>query len=190
MNKAFPLQFNLSIGGIISSIIWILAKFGLFQLSIYEWISVSLLIFSLAMFLYFLIEMNDKYLLLSISLFLVSIVFLVYFFESSGLNNRFNFSFDFFYYALAFSLITFFIIKSFFSDHKINLFVSFVLLFFTLILIWLFQNYSFSIKSSRAFLISSKSKEILSYLTNICLILLISFPIKDIISEIKNTKRE
>lgn len=188
MNKAFPLQFNLGIGGIISSIIWISVKFGLFQLTIYEWLSVSLLIFSLAMFLYFLSEMNDKFLLLSIIFFLVSIVFLIYFFKSSGSNNRFNFNIDFFYYAFAFSFITFFLIKSFFSDHKINLFISLVFLVFTLILIWLFQNYSLIIRFSQVFLIISKTKRILTYIINLFLILLVYFPIKGIITEVKSKK--
>jgi hypothetical protein len=190
MNKTFSLQFNLSLAGIIASLLWIMVKFGLFNLTVYQWLSICLLIFSLAVFLYFLNEMNDKFLLLSIILFFVSIVFVIYFFKGSSANNRSIFSFDFFYYAFTFSLITFFGIKSFFSDHKLNLFVSIVLLIFTLILIWLFQYLTLIIKSSQVLLLISKSKEILKYIINICLFLLIYFPVKDIVSEIKSRNKQ
>lgn len=190
MSKTFSLQFNLSIAGIITSFIWILVKFGLFNLTTYEWLSVGLLIFSFAMFLYFLNEMNDKFLLLSIILFFVSIVFVIYFFKGSSTNNRSIFSFDFFYYAFAFSLITFFAVKSFFSDHKLNLLVSIIFLIFTLSLTWLFGNLSLNINSSQILLFFSKSKEIVDYIINICLILVIYFPLKDIVSEIKSQKQQ
>lgn len=189
MNKIFSIQFNFGVAGIISSTIWILAKFGFFNLSANEWLSISLLIFSFAAFYYYLDLMNDGFILLYLLVFFVSIVFLIYSFESSRLNNRADFNFDFFYIAFAFALASLFLVKAFFSNTKTNFSIALVLFVFALTGIFGFQALSSLIKSSQFFSLILKLKEVLNYIINICLVLLIYFPIKNIISEIKSTKQ-
>ena len=188
MNRVFSIQFNFGVAGIISSIIWILTKFGFFNLTTNEWLSLTFLIISFAAFYYYLNVMNDRFVLLSMFMFFTSIALLIYSFESSNLNNRSAFSFEFLYYAFAFALTSFFLIKSFYLNPKTNLAIAFILFVFALTGIFGFQASVSLIKSSKAFSLILKLKEVGNYLINICLILLIFFPVKNLISEIKTKK--
>jgi|GEM_PF-2333892 hypothetical protein len=185
MNRIFSIQFNFGVAGIFSSIIWILTKFGLIKLTMNEWISISLLIFSFAMFYYYLSVRNDGLIVFSIFSFFTSIVFIIYWLESAKSNNRINFNFEFFYYAFAFSIISFFLIKSFYSNAKYNLLTSSILLLFTLIGIFGFQFLNDNIKSSQIHSFIYYYNEVKRYLVNLCLVALIYFPVKNLMSVLK-----
>ncbi|MCR4416133.1 MAG: hypothetical protein NUV92_00100 [Ignavibacteria bacterium] len=186
MNRIFSIQFNLGVAGIISSIIWIMVKFGLINLTANEWVSISLLIFSFAAFYYYLSLGIDKFLLASIISFFFSIVFLIYSFSISTLNNRLKLSFELLYYAFAFALASFFLIKSFYKNTKIY-FLIFIALFISTLLFFLVFKYLLPIlESSKAFYIILKMNDVKRYLISFCLISLLYFPIRNIISEIRN----
>jgi hypothetical protein len=187
MNRIFSIQFNLGVAGIISSIIWIMVKFGLINLTANEWVSISLLIFSFAAFYYYLsLGFDDKFLLFSIILFFFSIVLLIYSFESSTLNDRLKLSFELLYYAFAFAMASFFLIKSFYRNAKVYLLIFSALFLFTLLGFIVFKYLLPILESSKAFHIILKMNDFGNYLISFCLISLLYFPIRNIISEIKN----
>ncbi len=186
MSENFSVQFKLGVAGIISSLIWISVKFGLFSLSVNEWLSLCGIIFSFVFFYHYL-ENESLYTLISVYLFFYPSLFFIYFNQNQMRNSHLNFDFSLFVYVFTFSLGAFFFFKSFLSPSKLKLiFVSVILSIGTVVaFIWNFQ-----IKNLRQDFFSSIFWTKVEYIITISLILILLFPIKNILNSIREIKQK
>lgn len=179
----FSVQFKLGLAGIISSLIWIGSKFGLFSISNFEWLSLCGIIYSLVLFYHYYDLEENSFSFLSVFLFFISITFFVYFNQNQSRNSHTSFDFSFFIFVFSFSLGAFLLIKSFLYPKKINqIFVSMIFLIGTILIfvfkfklnIWIMVNFGLF-----------NFDKILNYLITILLFALLLYPTKNIIKIIK-----
>ncbi len=179
---------KLGISGIIASLIWIAAKFGLFTISENQWICVSGIIFSFVIFYHFLGTEKKSIVLISTLSFFYSITLLIYFLQTEGINNRLNFDFNFIIFASSFSLGAFLIAITFLEKLVSELrmiFVSLFLILSSILVLFLksqiYENYF--IQEALSYL-----EKYLNTIISILILSLIIFPLKEILKSFTKTK--
>lgn len=187
MSNNYPVQFKFGVAGIISSLIWICVKFGLFSISNYEWISLSGIIFSFSLFYHYYETGENFSSFISVFMFFLFITFFVYFNQIKLKNTHTNFDFSFFSYVFFISLGAYFFVKSFVEVQKFK----FILVAF-IFLIGSFLNFVFYSDFNRwnqdlfnSFALNKIENGVITLL----LILLLFFPLKNIFMTIKQKMR-
>lgn len=190
MTNKYSIQFKLGIAGIISSLIWISVKFGLFSISNDEWISLSGIIFSFTLFYHYYETEKKSITLVSVFLFYLLITFLIYFNQLQLRKGNHNLDFVYFIYVFCFSIGAFLFLKSFMEEQKVKLLLTaFVLLIGTLLILIL----EFNFHQWKLDLINSVHLgRIENGIITLSLVLLLYYPVKNIINILKeiNTKRK
>lgn len=183
------IQSKLGISGIVASLIWIAAKFGLFTISENQWICVSGIIFSFIIFYHFLGTEKKSTVLISILIFFYSITLLIYFLQTEEINNRLNFDFNFIIYASSFAFGAFLIALTFFEkliSKSRMVFVSLLLISSSILVLFLKpQVYEiYFLQKSISFI-----EEYLDIVISILILSLLIFPLKEIIKSFNKTKK-
>lgn len=183
MTNKYSIQFKLGIAGIISSLIWISVKFGLFSISNDEWISLSGIIFSFALFYHYYETEKNSITFVSVFLFYLLIIFFVYFNQLQLRNGNHNFDFVYFIYVFCFSIGAFLFINSFMEEKKVKLLLTALVLLIGVLLILIME---FNFHQWKLKLISSiHLVRIVDGIITLLLILLLYFPVKNIINIFK-----
>lgn len=177
-SEYLPIQFKIGIAGIIASLIWIGVKFGIFHLSILEWISLSGAILSLACFYHFAGTDSNSSLFYSILLFFVSISVLIYFHQNESFNNRINFDFSILIYGVGFSFGTFFLTRSFYSRDRLKLFFVALIFFLGTLGFMFLRNSILSFVQTQPYFNSLKNFSNISI--TLVLILILFYPVRNI----------
>lgn len=185
MANRFSLQFKLGIGGIVTSIIWIASKLGLFSLSANIWLSGLGLILSFIIFYHFVDAQNKPVTLFSTLLFFYSLTTLIYFYHIEIMGSRSNFDFSFLIFATVFSLGAFFLSNIFVEKFEAlsRIFLVSVTLFLSSFLVIITNPLIVKIN-----FINELYKEIENYLDlalSISILLILIFPFKEIIKSFK-----
>lgn len=188
MNKDYTVQFYIGIAGIFSSLIWIMVKFGLLSFTNFEWLSISLISFSLALSYHFINREINSLIMLSVLCFFISISFLVYFILSETEQSRLDFNINYFFYSIGFTVGTFFLIKSFASEKKLNLVLSATLYFFTLVGFFALPILSKLFNLQIIDNLISSITEVNETIINLLILLLIIFPVVNILNELKKLR--
>lgn len=190
MHNRFSLQFKLGIGGIVTSIIWIASKLGLFSLSANIWLSGFGLIVSFIIFYHFVDTDNKSATLLSIIFFFYSLTASIYFYHLEMIGSRSNFDFSFLIFATVFSLGAFFLSNTFAerleAPSKIFL-VSFVLLLSSFLVIMI---KSLSVKVDFINEALRNFEEYFQLAISILLLLILIFPMKEILKSLKKKEED
>lgn len=185
MDNRFSLQFKLGIGGIVTSIIWIASKLGLFSLSANMWLSGLGLILSFIIFYHFIDAQNKPVTLFSTLLFFYSLTTLIYFYHIEIMGSRSNFDFSFLICATVFALGAFFLSNIFVEKFEAlsRIFLVSVTLFLSSFLVIITNPLIVKINFINE--IYNKIEKYPDLALSISILLILIFPIKEIIKSFK-----
>ncbi|MCX8056440.1 MAG: hypothetical protein N3F03_02375 [Ignavibacteria bacterium] len=185
MSDTYSIQFKLGIAGIISSLIWIAVKFGLFTLTEHEWISLSGVIFSLVIFIHFYGSEKINLVLISSILFFFSVTFFLYFYQTRDFVNRSNFDFNYLIYGVGFALGS--VLLSLVFNEKVNsrfkVFLTSIVLLFGAIIYLLVEFQLPNLRNQFQFLLSFS--EYINWTISILILLIVILQLKEVFLNVK-----